>query len=469
MFGLHLAELRDSWTAWLGVCIGFLVINFTLALSALALLSGIAAVNSGKLALDESAAFVWAPGMNLVFCAVIGATVIGSSTSLVVDSRRGSLARLALNGATPAQVVRTVLSQLVVVSVTCSVLGGGLALLVVEPALFFLAYGRRDDEGLPPPDSAHALWPVLLAGLFAVVLTLLGGLKQARLASRIPPVEALRLANDRPDDRITVLRWIRVGVWLLIVIAAFGAIPAITAEPTKETMSNLLQVSLVLLIVVAALLADIAPLLVGPLTRAWTKLVPSIDPSWDLARATTIAKASRLTKSIIPVMVAIGLIFGMVAQGDVLVSSLAASGFNIPLTGVGIGTFVIFLGLPLLIALSGGVGSLIMMSKQRDAELALSGIIGTTPAQRIAMPIMEGLIIAVTGAILSLVMVVVAIGYLAVGFSATEFTFAFSPSYLTFAAAFGITLLITVLATLVPTLPSSRTPEPRIIARLTAQ
>ncbi len=469
MFRVHLAELRDSWTAWLGVCLGFIVINFTLSLSALALLSGLTAVRSGNLALDESAAFVWAPGMNLVFCAVTGATVIGSSTSLVVDSRRGSLARLSLTGATPRQVVATILSQLIAVSLACSVLGGALALAALKPTLAWVAYGRRNDEGLPPPETVHALWPVLLAALFAVGITLLGGFKQARMASRIPPVEALRLANDRPEDRITVLRWIRIGVWLLTVVAAFGTIRAITAEPTKETISNLLQVSIALLIVVAALLADLAPLIVGPLTRAWTTLVPPINPSWGLTRATTIAKANRLTKSIVPVMIAIGLTFGMVAQADVLVASLAASGFDVQLTGVGPGTLVIFLGLPLLIALSGGVGSLVMMSKQREAELALSGIIGTTPAQRLAMPIMEGVIIAVTGALLGLVMVVVAIGYLAVGFSLTDFTFAFSPSFVVLAIAFGITLVITVSATLLPTLASWRKPEPRVIARLTAE
>lgn len=466
---LHLAELRDSWPAWLGVSIGFIVINFTLALSALALVSGIAAVNAGKLVLEESAAFVWAPAMNLVFCALIGATVIGSSTSLVVDSRRGSLARLSVQGVTPQQVVSTVMIQLITVSLVCSAIGGALALLALRPVLFWVAYGRRNDENLPPPETVHALWPVLLAALFAVVITLLGGFKQARLASRIPPVEALRQANDRADDRMTVLRWIRVGFWVLIVLASFATIPAMTAEPTSETMSNLLQVSMILLIAMAVLLSDLAPLIVGPLTRAWTRLVPPANPSWGLARATTVAKASRLTKSIIPVMIAIGLSFGMVAQGDVIVSSLAANGFDIQLTGTGVGTFVIFLGLPLLIALSGGVGSLIMMSKQRDAELALSGIIGATPAQRIAMPIMEGLIIAVTGTLLALVMVVVAIGYLALGFASTEFTFAFTPSVGTFAAAFGICLAVTILATLVPTLASRRLPEPRVIARLAAE
>ena len=75
MRGLHLAELRDSWSAWLGVCVGFIAINFTLALSALAQLAGVRAVQSGALARYDSSAFAFTPALNLVFCAVVGAVV----------------------------------------------------------------------------------------------------------------------------------------------------------------------------------------------------------------------------------------------------------------------------------------------------------------------------------------------------------------------------------------------------------
>ncbi|HEX8510138.1 MAG TPA: FtsX-like permease family protein [Propionibacteriaceae bacterium] len=467
---LHLAELRDSWSAWLGVCVAFIVVNFTLALTALAQLAGVRAVQSGTLARFDSTAFAFTPAMNFVFCAVIGAVVIGSSTSLVVDSRRGSLARLALTGATPRQVVSTVMTQLTVVSLACSLIGGALAFVALQPALDFLAVERGDGEVVPAPPAIYALWPVLLASLVAVGLALLGGYKQARRASRIPPVEALRQASGGGrDERMTRSRWLGAGLCLLIIVGAFAAIPAITAVRTKETISNLLQASMVLLIVAAVLLARIAPLVVGPLTRAWTRLVPSFDPSWDLARGTTVAKAARLTKSVVPVMMAIGLLFGLVALGDTLFSSATANGYVFQVGHAGAATLFLFLGLPLLVALAGGVGSLVMMSKQRDAELALSGIVGTTPAQRLAMPVMEGVIITVTGAILSLVMVAVAVGFLAVGFPAADFNFAFSPSLLTFAIAFLVSLSITVAATLLPTLASLRRPEPRVIARLVAE
>lgn len=464
---LHAAELRDSWSAWLGVCVAFIVTNFALSLAALVTVTGLNAVRTGLIDLYSSTAYTFIPEINIGFCAVIGAIVVSSSTSLVVDSRRGSLARLALTGATPGQVVSTIMSQLTVVSLACSVIGDVCALITLNPMLHYLSH---DPEGnLPVPTPIYAAWPLLLANLLAVGVALLGGYRQARRASRIPPVEALRLASGGRTERMTVGRWVSAGFWLLVIVGAYAAIPAMTAEPSKETFSNIIIISTVVLIAAAALLSRLAPLVVGPLTRAWTRLVPSVDPSWDLTRSTTVAKGPRLIKSVIPVMMAIGLLFGMVAIGDTLLSTLRASGMNDELDGVGIATTLGLLGLPLLIALSGGVGSLVMMSKQRDAELALSGIVGTTPGQRLAMPVMEGVIITVTGALLALVMVTACIGFEALGIPRAGFTFAFSPSYLTFVVALLVCMAITVAATLLPTLASLRRPEPKVIARLVAE
>jgi putative ABC transport system permease protein len=466
---LHLAELRDSWSAWLGVCVGFVVINFTLALSALAQLAGYRAVKSGALAAYDSTAFAFIPALNFVFCAVIGAAVIGSAASLVVDSRRGSLARLALTGATPRQVVSTIMSQLAVVSLACSMVGIALAYLALEPTLQFLAYERSEDESVPAPTAIYAVWPVLLSSLLAVGLALLSGYKQARRASRIPPVEALRQAGGGRQEGMTLTRWLGVGLCLLVVVGTFVAIPTITALRTKETISNLVLTSLCLLVLSAALLALLAPLVVGPLTRAWTRIVPSFDASWDLTRSTTVAKGPRLTKSVVPVMMAIGLLFGNVVIVDTVFSSAAVSGWDVDYGHAGAASLLTMLGLPLLIALSGGVGSLVMMSRQRDAELALSGVVGTTPGQRLAMPVMEGVVIAVTGALMALVMVGVAVGFLALALPRAGWQLALSPSYLTLGATFAVAVAITVAATLLPTLPSLRRPEHKVIARLVAE
>jgi putative ABC transport system permease protein len=416
----------------------------------------------------NSASFTWGPAFNLVLCSIVGAVVIGSSTSLVVDSRRGSLARLALTGATPAQVVVTIMSQLAVVSLACAVLGDVAAYLLLDPVMSFLL-STDNNELLVRATPVYALWPVLLANLFAVGLALLGGLKQARRASGIPPVEALRQATGASADRMTLGRWVRAGLCLALIVTTYSVMPSVSAATGKEGFSNTFQASALLLIVAGALLAQIAPLVVGPLTRAWTALVPSFDPTWDLTRSTTVTKAARLTKTVVPVMLAIGIFFGLAALGATMQSTFRANGDPTVIEGIGAIDMLPILGLPLLLALSGGVGSLIMMSKQRNAELALSGIVGTTPAQRVLMPVLEGVVITVTAAILSLVMVAVCIGIMAVGVPAAGLVFAFVPRYAVFGAGLLVCLVITVAATLLPTLPSLRLPEPRVIARLVAE
>lgn len=464
---IQLAELRDSWPGWLGVSLGFIATNFALALAALVALAGLKLVSSGVLPVLQSAALVITPIQNLVFCTFIGAAVIGTSTSLVVDSRRGSLARLALNGATPRQVVSTILTQLVVVSVACSVIGDVLAFVALEPALVYLTNER--EEGIPVPPAIYAAWPVLAANVLAVGVAVLGGWRQARKASLIPPVEALRVASTGQEDKMTTGRWVAVGVGVLLVALTYGLIPVVTSISGKETISNLMMSSMFLLIIMAMVLTLAAPVVVGPITRLWTTLVPSFEPSWHLARTNAIVKATRTTKSVVPVMMTVGLSFGMVAISGSMQATLTANGFNERLEAIGPATTAVFLALSLLVALSGGIGSLIMMSKQRVAELALSGVFGTTPAQRVAMPIMEAMIIAITGLILAAAMTVVSIGFLAIGIPAADYRFGFAPSWATFGLAFGVSAAITVAATVLPTLPSLRRPEPKVIARLVAE
>lgn len=465
---LVVAELRDSWSAWLGVSLGFLLTNFALALCALVELAGVRAVQAGMMDRMNSASFTWGPAFNLLLCAIVGMVVIGSSTSLVVDSRRGSLARLALGGATPGQVVLTVMSQLVAVTLACAVVGDVLAYVLLDPTMTFLL-ATDNNELLVRATPVYALWPVLLANLFAVGLSLVGGYRQARRASRIAPVEALRQASGGSEERMTVGRWVKAGLCLLVVIAAYGSVPAIAASSGKEGFSNTFQAGAVLLVLTGALLAQVSPLVVGPLTGAWTALVPSFDPAWDLVRSTTVVRGARLSRTVVPVMMTIGLFFGMAALGATVQATLLANGDDTQLEGMGLLAMLSVLGLPLLLALSGGVGSLIMMSRQRDAELALSGIVGTTPGQRVAMPVLEGVVIAVTGALMALAMVAVSIGVMAVGVPAAGLVFAFVPPWSTFGAGLGACVLITVAATLLPTLPSLRKPEPRVIARLVAE
>jgi len=167
-----------------------------------------------------------------------------------------------------------------------------------------------------------------------------------------------------------------------VIVTGYAVIPSVSAGTGSEGFSNTFQASALLLVACGALLGQVARLVVGPLTRLWTGLVPSSHPTWVLTWSTSVVKAARLTRTAVPVMMTIGLFLGMAAVGGTIQATLNADADPTRLGGLGLLSLVPVLGLPLLLALSGGVGSLIMMSKQRDAELALTGTVGTTPAQR---------------------------------------------------------------------------------------
>lgn len=467
---LHLAEIRASWSTWLGVALAFITTNFALVLSALSLVAGERAVRTGHLDLLDSTAFVITPAQNVIFCAVVGMVVIGTATNLALSARRGALARLALNGATPGQIISTVMVQLTLVSLVSSLIGALLALLLLRPALNFLAYERIEaGTPMPAPEPVYSLWPIVLTAFGAVVVAVLGGLRQTLQASRVAPVEALRAqASDGQTISMTILRIIAAVGTGLVLALAFGSIAMFTSEPNSETVSNLVVLSMTVLIIMAVLLALLAPVMIGPLTRTWVRLLPLPFASWQLARRTVSSRARRLTRSVVPVMMTIGLLLGMLAIWGSLESTLIANGYDIEIAATGPATLLVFLGLPLMIALAGGVGSLIMMSRQRDAELALLGIVGATPRQRLFVPLLEAVIITVSATILGLVMAVGAIAVLAVGLPAAGMAYAFVPPVAMFLATVVVTLAITIAATVLPTLRARGEVEPVLIGRLIA-
>lgn len=470
MLRVQLAELKDSWRAWTGVCLAFVVTNFTLILSALAMNSGLSAIRAGRIELTESAPFVFFPGFNLVLCGIVGIVVIANSTELVVTTRRTALARSALSGATPGQIVGQLVVQLAVLSVVCSVIGGVLAYLALPGTIDYLGYEREvSDVAVPVPDPDWNPLSALAAAAGAVLVAVVGGSVQALTAARISPLEALRASTGlRHETRMTILRWIASVVTVLVTVGAFALIPVLAANRTKETISNILILSLLVLLLGAALIACFAPLLVRPLTRAWTSVVPERWPAWRLARRMTIARAPQLIRCVVPMAVVIGLTFGMITQGDTLVSTLAANGYFSDLSGVGAETFLVSLGLPLLVAISGTVGALIMLAAQRDAELALLGIAGATPAQRLVIPAVESAILVVTSTVLGVGMVVLSISYLAIGIPAGGLDFALRPSWGSLLVTMLVVLAVVVVTTLVPTLRARRLPEPEVIDRLAA-
>lgn len=467
MTRLALADLRESWVAWLGVSLTFVVTNAVLATCLLFTHSADVAMAAGVMHGDDAEAVRTLPMINLATSALVALAVIGAATSLVVSARRSAIARLLLGGAGPGQVVRLLAVQLVVVSVVCASLGDLLAIVLTPEAIAQVTTDRAVTT-FPMHVSVGAL---LAANAACIGLSLLGGLRQARAASRIPPVEALREATTAGASRMgrwtVAFRWVRFVVLAGAIVAAFPAYRANAHDFGKDALSMLMQVSVLLIPLTGLALAAVLPWLVGPVTSAWTRLVPG-GPAWHLARHTVVAKADRLVRSVLPIMFATGLSFGILMAADTLLAALHRMGSTVELSGMSVTTIVTMIGMPMTVAIAGSVGNLVMMSQQRSAELALAGIVGAGPRQQLLVPAFEAVILTVTASVLGFVMAGVGAAMLASGLALTVPGATVSFPWGMLLGASAICLVVTLLATMVPVLRSLRQPAPRVVARLVA-
>ena len=119
-------------------------------------------------------------------------------------------------------------------------------------------------------------------------------------------------------------------------------------------------------------------------------------------------------------------------------------------------------------SISGAVGSLVMMTRQRSAELALDGVLGATPAQRAAIPVLEALIVTITATMLAAVMVAMMLVVPVLHFETVLGGFAVGVPWLVVVQVVGALAAVVVAATALPATPSLRQPAPKVIARLVA-
>ena len=165
-------------------------------------------------------------------------------------------------------------------------------------------------------------------------------------------------------------------------------------------------------------------------------------------------------------MFAVGLVFGLMMVGQTFSNVAAAVG--VELEGSSPTSLLTFIGMALAVAVAGGVGNLVMMSRQRSAELALDGVIGATPRQQVLVPVFEALIITVTASVLGLVMALVGALLLVSGLSQALPGLEIGIPVALLGWSVVVCLVVITMATVLPVLRSLREPAPAVIARLVA-
>ena len=235
--------------------------------------------------------------------------LVASTSAFAVNQRRREIGLLRAVGATPRQIRATLYRSALLTGGLAAGLGVVLGGVTAVPLAGFLV-----DAGFEPPGFSVRWEPWALAVAFFAgpVVSLLGAAASARRASRIGPLEALRVAEveSRPMSRS---RWI-AGLAAAVIGGAAGIYTATAASVTD--MAQFALLGAMALVVAAALLAPaVVPLLVRVLLRPLTGITGT------LVRQSALTGVRRTASTAAPVLLTVA--FGVFIAGTVQTSTAA--------------------------------------------------------------------------------------------------------------------------------------------------
>jgi len=155
----------------------------------------------------------------LVFAFVslfVGAFIIFNTFAIIVAQRTRELALFRALGASPRQVMTSVIVEALVVGLVASALG-----VVVGIGLASVLKGVLNATGFDIPASGAVILPrtIIVSIVVGTLVTLVAAIVPARRAARVAPIEALREAQDRPG------RSLRFRLITGTIVLALGVLP----------------------------------------------------------------------------------------------------------------------------------------------------------------------------------------------------------------------------------------------------
>ena len=235
--------------------------------------------------------------------------LVASTSAFAVNQRRREIGLLRAVGATPRQIRSSLYRSALLVGGAAAALGVALGGLAALPLAGFLVDARFQPAGFSVRWEPWALGVAYAAG---PLVSLLGAAASARRASRIGPLEALRVAEveSRPMSRS---RWI-IGLTAAAIGAAAGAYT--TTAASVSDMAQVATVGAMAMVVAAALLAPaVVPFLIRLLLRPVTGITGT------LVRESTLAGVRRTASTAAPVLLTVA--FGVFVAGTVQNSTAA--------------------------------------------------------------------------------------------------------------------------------------------------
>ena len=386
MTRLLLADLRHhagtwTWTAVVAVVAGACVSGQLMVMRG----SLVSARAVGDASLIEAASVV----SSFIIASVVlaAAAVLSSTSALAVTERERDHGLWRALGMRPGTLRAVVLGQLAVIGVLGALVGTAAGVVVARLMIPLLIEERAAIPGTAPRwVPVDLLWSALIVAGSVVI----GGWGAARRAARAPEVALLRRRGD--EGR----RWDLARVLgLLLRLAAVGGFGAglvsawLTARAAGAGSDDAADAAALGSLGVVILMCLLAPWIVPWLQRALADL-PVPGTAWRVAARTAALESRRSSATVLPFLVAIGLV------------AVLFSGRSLGLASVSTRGFLSMFGLAFVVAWSGGVAVIAMSAGKRRRDAALLRAAGAREGGVLAAQVLEGALHALAATLLGL-------------------------------------------------------------------
>ena len=329
----------------------------------------------------------------IVSVVLAAAAVLTSTSALAVVERERDHGLWRALGMRPIVLRVVVLGQLVVVGALGSLVGTAAGVLVARLMLPLLIDERVALAGTVPRwEPIDLLWSALIIAGSAMI----GGWGAARRAARAPEFALLRGRGD--EER----HWGPARVLgLLLRLAAVGGVGAgavsawLTIRTAGAGSDGAADAAALGSLGVVVLICLLTPWIVPWLQRALAAL-PVPGTAWQVAVRTAALESRRSSATVLPFLVAIGLV------------AVLFSGRSLGLASVSTKGFLSMFGLAFVVAWSGGVAVIAMSAGRRRRDAALLRAAGAREGGVLAAQVLEGALHALTAAVLGLLALTVA-------------------------------------------------------------
>ena len=392
MTRLLLADLRRHAGTWTWTVAVAVVTGACVSGQLMVMRGSLASARAvGDASLIEAASVV----SSFIIASVVlaAAAVLSSTSALAVAERERDHGLWRALGMRPGMLRAVILGQLAAIGAIGALAGTAAGAVVARLMIPLLIRERVVLAGTAPRwVPVDLLWSALIVAGSVVI----GGWGAARRAARASEVALLRGRGEEGE------RWgVARILGLLLRLAAAGGLGAgavsarLTVRAAGAGSMKAIDASMLGAFSVVGLVCLLAPWLVPWVQRA-VAVPPVPGTAWRVAARTAALESRRSSATVLPFLVAIGLV------------AVLFSGRSLGLASVSTRGFLSMFGLAFVVAWSGGVAVIAMSAGRRRRDAALLRAAGAREGGVLAAQVLEGALHALTAAVLGLLALTVA-------------------------------------------------------------